>query len=123
MMGWLAIEPVAPVLLRVNVPACTSSGFSCLLRARSTRSLITRTRSVKPSLSASLTTGTIRPSGMETAMPRFDVALDNYTLIAPGGVEPRKLLERLTDDLGYKREVGQRDAVACLELFFLGLAI
>ena len=43
-----ATEPVAPVLLNVNVPPCTSSGLSCLLRARSIRSFSVRTRSVNP---------------------------------------------------------------------------
>src|SRR5450759_1319517 len=68
-IGWLATHPVEPVLLSVNVPPWTSSVLSCLLRARSTRSLIDRTRSVKPRWSASFRTGTMRPSGMETAMP------------------------------------------------------
>src|SRR4029077_9817913 len=63
MIGWLAIDPVAPVLLSVIVPPCTSSGFNRLPRARSTRSFKVRTRSVNPSLSASFTTGTISPSG------------------------------------------------------------
>src|SRR5437588_4775419 len=71
MIGWLATEPVAPVLLSVNVPPWTSSGLSCLLRARSMRSFNERTRSVKPRWSASLRTGTMRPSGIETAMPRL----------------------------------------------------
>src|SRR5438105_2440463 len=75
--GWLmigieAMEPVAPVLLRVKVPPWTSSGFRCLLRARSVRSVMARTRSVKPIRSASLTTGTISPSGgTATATPRL----------------------------------------------------
>src|SRR5258708_36437401 len=38
MIGWLATEPVAPVLLSVNVPPCTSSGLSCLVRARDRKS-------------------------------------------------------------------------------------
>src|SRR5467141_2823020 len=71
MIGWLATDPVAPVLLSVNVPPWTSSGLSCLLRARSMRSFSDRTRSVKPRWSASLRTGTMRPSGIETAMPRL----------------------------------------------------
>src|SRR5260221_364659 len=71
MIGWLATEPVAPVLLRVKVPACTSSGFNCLLRARSMRSLNFETSSVNPRWSASLSTGTMSPSGIDTATPRL----------------------------------------------------
>ena len=70
-IGPLATDPLAPVLFSVNVPPATSSGFRRLVRARSTRSLIALDRSVKPSRSASRITGTIRPSGMATATPRF----------------------------------------------------
>src|SRR5882762_3835472 len=52
-----------------------------------------------------------------------DIALENDRLVAPRRVEPWELLEGVAHDLHYEREVRERDAVAGLEAFLLGLAI
>jgi hypothetical protein len=44
MIGMPNCEPNWPGLVIVNVPPCTSSGLSCLARARSARSAIERLR-------------------------------------------------------------------------------
>ena len=74
--GWLMIgvpmtEPNTPGLVIVNVPRCTSSGLSFLVRARSPRSLIARARPSSDSSSACLMTGTMSPQSSATAMPRL----------------------------------------------------
>ena len=74
--GWLMIgrpncAPSWPGLVIVNVPACTSSGLSCLARARSARSAIALLKSTALRVSACLTTGTINPPSSATAMPRL----------------------------------------------------
>ena len=60
-----------PGLVMVNVPPCTSSGLSCLARARSATSAIARLRPSMFFSSAFLMTGTIKPSSSATAMPRL----------------------------------------------------
>ena len=74
--GWLITgrpncAPTLPGLVMVNVPPCTSSGFSFFARARSATSAIARDKPRMFFSSASLTTGTISPPSRATAMPRF----------------------------------------------------
>ena len=72
--GWLMIgmpncAPKTPGFVIVNVPPGTSSGLSCLARARSARSAIALLRPSRFFSSAFLMTGTISPQSSATAMP------------------------------------------------------
>ena len=60
-----------PGLVIVNVPPCTSSGFSFFERARAARSSIARLSPSRFFSSAFLMTGTISPWSSATAMPRL----------------------------------------------------
>ena len=54
---------------------------------------------------------------------KVDVALEDHAVVAPRGVEPRELLERLAQDLRDEREIGEGGAVTALEAVLLGLAV
>ena len=61
-----------PRLERVKVPVLYSSGLSCLVRERATKSAQLREREYKSVLSALASTGVIRPpSSMATATATF----------------------------------------------------
>ena len=63
--------PNTPGLVMVKVPPVTSSGFNCLVRARSARSLAARASPEIERSSARLISGTIKPQSRATAMPRL----------------------------------------------------
>ena len=74
--GWLMIgmpncAPKMPGLVMVNVPPCTSSGFSFFVARAAARSSIARLRPSRFFSSAFLITGTISPWSSATAMPRL----------------------------------------------------
>jgi len=69
MIGIPNSAPNTPGLVIVKVPPDTSSGFSCLARARLARSATARLMPTRFFSSACLTTGTISPQSSATAMP------------------------------------------------------
>ena len=104
----------------VNVPPCTSSGFSFLLRARSPRSLMARCSPTKLRSSAFLTTGTISPQSRATAMPRFIGRVVANVVAFHGGVDDRPLAQSV--HRGAREERGEGRAwqpVACSNLPFI----
>ena len=71
MIGIDQIEPNTPGLVMVKVPPCTSSSVSVFSRARRPRSSSSRATPTKLFWSASLMTGTVRPSSSATPTPMF----------------------------------------------------
>ncbi|GBD17243.1 hypothetical protein HRbin26_02162 [bacterium HR26] len=71
MIGNEKSEPIGPMLVTENVLPVTSSSFSLPARARSARSSISAASSSTLLRSTSLTTGTISPCSVATAMPRL----------------------------------------------------
>ena len=68
-IGVNPVPPMPPRLEIVNVPPCMSPGASLPSRALAEIEPNSRDSSMMPLRSASLTTGTTRPSGVSTAMP------------------------------------------------------
>ncbi len=71
MIGVPNRPPKTPGFVIVNVPPVTSSGLSCLVRARSARSFAARAKPEMLKSSARLITGTIKPQSRATAIPRL----------------------------------------------------
>ncbi|MNC91488.1 hypothetical protein D3C83_77600 [compost metagenome] len=69
MIGVNAVPPMPPRLEMEKVPPCMSPGFSFLSRASLEMLASSWATSNTPLRSASRTTGTTSPRGVETAMP------------------------------------------------------
>src|SRR5438132_582331 len=126
--GWLMTgipnsAPNTPGLVIVKVPPATSSGFSCLLRARPARSATARLKPSRLRSSAFLMTGTINPQSSATAMPPFlpfpsVVSLDErkdvvlrHAACDSRSVQPRDVDVVVLRDLPYERRRSLADSV------------
>ena len=71
MIGVASSPPLAPVLVTVKVPPCSSCSLSAPARAASARRLISAASPKSGRLSTSRTTGTVSPSAVAVAMPTW----------------------------------------------------
>ena len=119
--GWLMIgvsksAPRLPVLVMVKVPPARSSGVILLLRVRAARSAIARASPAMLRSPAFLTTGTMRPFSVSTAIDEVLAAVVDDLVALDARVDHRVRLERLDGGEREERQEAELRALAGLEV-------
>ena len=119
-LGWLMIGtlmsvPYGPGLVIVNVLPCTSSGMSCLARARVATSLIALRQAGHAHRVGALDDRDDQAVVERDRDAEVHVALQDQLVAAELGVHVRVCQQRVADRLRDERHVGEADALALLE--------